>query len=138
MASVHTAACSVSDWIKGSKLRGYTGIEFPLADGELGVLKRPGYKGAPFINDFAFVALAGLFDGKQFVASGDWNTSRAFDRGQSAFGGGPEFFARAADRGWFDCHGEPEEPSYYKRHCTPYQLDHAFCDAETFRSVASC
>lgn len=131
IASVHTAACSVQEWIRGNELRGWPDIPFPLADDELNTLQRPSCKEPPFINDFAFNALERLFRGGRFLAAGDWNTSRRFP-------GGPEFFSRAVESDWVECHREPEEQSYFKKRSGAYQLDHAFCDRQTALLLKSC
>jgi endonuclease/exonuclease/phosphatase family metal-dependent hydrolase len=138
VASVHAAAFSVADWISRNRLREYSEMPFPLKDGELAGLDRPGYGGLPFINDFAFTALEGLFRGKRFFAAGDWNATRKFDSGHRSWAGGPEFFARAETRGWVECHKGTEEQSYFKKGMSGYQFDHAFCDPETGQLLDSC
>ena len=125
VASVHTAALRVVDFV-----RDYA-TTLQLSADDLASLRRPDCQEHPFINDLAFIALARLFEGDRFVAAGDWNTCRRYR-------GGPEFFARAASRGWFECHREPEEPSYFRGSAGMYQLDHAFCDSATANSLTSC
>ncbi|NLS79433.1 MAG: hypothetical protein GXY76_19460 [Chloroflexi bacterium] len=126
VSSVHSAAMPVRKWLEQSR------PALPLTEEEMAGLQRPGSQEEPYINDFAFTALERTFRGGRFIASGDWNTCRKYP-------GGPEFFARARERGWVECHPEPEEQSYFSRGgANEYQLDHAFCDATTARSLGSC
>lgn len=131
VASVHTPAEPLANWIRDYGLRDYPALSFPLEEEELVTLRRPGSRQRPYYNDFAFVALERLVRGGRFVVAGDWNTSRGFP-------GGPEFFQRADERGWAECHSGPEEQSYFKKGCGPYQLDHGFCDAETAGALKTC
>ena len=120
VASVHTAAMSVEDWI-----RQYA-ISLALTPEELSSLRRPDCNEHPYINDFAFAVLQRLL-GPRFFVGGDWNTCRQYD-------GGLSFFDRAREAGWITCHGEREIPTYSGRSGVSYQLDHAFCDSKTFTS----
>jgi endonuclease/exonuclease/phosphatase family metal-dependent hydrolase len=125
VASVHTAALPVADFV-----RDYAKT-LVLSVDVLDSLRRPGCQERPFINDLAFTALARMVEGERFIVAGDWNTCRPYR-------GGSEFFARAASRGWVECHKGPEEPSYFGPPAGTYQLDHAFCDSATGSSVTSC
>lgn len=125
VASVHTAASTVSDWV-----RDYA-KSLNLSADDIAGLRRPGCSERPFINDLAFTALARATEGSRFIVAGDWNTCRKY-------AGGPEFFMRARSRGWFECHTEPEEPSFFGRPSGEYQLDHAFCDPTIGGLVTSC
>jgi endonuclease/exonuclease/phosphatase family metal-dependent hydrolase len=126
VASVHTPAQPVRDWLREHPMA------LPLADDELAALQRPACEELPYINDFAFTALDRVVKSGRFVVAGDWNTCRKYP-------GGPEFFARAQARGWVECHREPEERSFFgSKPDGGYQLDHAFCDRATARSISSC
>jgi endonuclease/exonuclease/phosphatase family metal-dependent hydrolase len=131
VASVHTAAMTVKAWIKEMRLRDWPAIPFPLSDDELETLRRPDCRELPYINDFAFEALDRIVTREPFFLAGDWNTCRKYK-------GGPQFFARARKRGWYECHAEPEEPSYLGDGVGAFQLDHAFCDTQMAQSLRSC
>lgn len=118
VASVHTVAYPARKW-----LREYA-VSLNLSESEFESLRRPNCRDEPFVNDLAFMALARIVDNKRFIVAGDWNTCRKFS-------GGPEFFVRAKSTGWIECHGEPEEQSYFGKRSSGLQLDHAFIDIET-------
>lgn len=125
MASVHTAAVSVRDWV-----RDYA-FSLSLRDSELESLRRPNCKEAPYLNDLAFIALKRIIGDQRFVVAGDWNTCRHYR-------GGPEFFVRAKSSEWVECHEEPEEPSWFGKGSREYQLDHAFVDKWTAANSIRC
>lgn len=125
VASVHTAAVSVRDW-----LRDYA-TSLSLDDNELISLRRPHCKEVPYLNDLAFTALVRTIGDQPFIVAGDWNTCRKYR-------GGPEFFTRAESHGWVECHDLPEEQSYFGKSAGGYQLDHAFVDSETAASILGC
>jgi endonuclease/exonuclease/phosphatase family metal-dependent hydrolase len=124
VASVHTAAMPAEDWLS-QYVKTLT-----LTDLELASIRRPDCIERPYINDFAFHALERLFRGGRFFIAGDWNTCRKYP-------GGPNFFDRAEASAWMQCLDEPEEPTYFTRSGNAYQLDHAFCDPTTARSLTS-
>ena len=125
VASVHTAAIAVRDW-----LRDYA-KSLSLSSHELESLRRPACTEAPYLNDLAFTALARTIGDRPFVVAGDWNTCRKYR-------GGPEFFSRAKAYGWIECHALPEEQTYFGKSAGGYQLDHAFVDQGTADSVIGC
>lgn len=79
--------------------------------------------------------------GDRFLVSGDWNVSPVlWDRHHTNSHEG-EFFVRAAKHGWFDCYRqfhEDEGRTWFRGNDRPYQLDHAFCDAETATRLTAC
>jgi hypothetical protein len=86
--------------------------------------------GRPRINDLVFTGIEELVRGRPFIVAGDWNTARLFD---STLPGaaGAEFFARAREKGWFECVWEKlgmEVQTWFRAGNRPYQLDHVFCD----------
>jgi hypothetical protein len=84
----------------------------------------------PRVNDSVFAGLEGLVQDRQFIIAGDWNTARLFDSSLPGTAGA-EFFARARERGWFECVWEKlgeEVQTWFRAGNRPYQLDHAFCD----------
>jgi len=86
--------------------------------------------GRPRVNDVVFAGLEALVRERRFIIAGDWNTARLFD---SSYPGtaGAEFFARARERGWFECvwvKCREELQTWFRAGNRPYQLDHAFCD----------
>lgn len=125
VASVHSAAVSVSEWIRdyATTLR--------LSDDEISALSRPDCKERPYLNDLAFTALDRTIGDSPFIVAGDWNTCRKY-------AGGPQFFTRAETRGWVECHREPDEQSYFGRSSGAYQLDHAFVDTKTAARGIMC
>jgi len=125
VASVHTAAVSVRDW-----LRDYA-VSLSLSDNELQNLRRPHCTEAPYLNDLAFTALVRTVGDRPFIIAGDWNTCRKYR-------GGPEFFSRAQSHAWMECHALPEEQTYFGKSAGGYQLDHAFVDQWTAASVIGC
>ena len=125
VASVHTAAMPVRDWLRDHA------VSLNLSESELRQLRRPECDEAPFLNDLAFTALARTIGDQQFLIAGDWNTCRKYP-------GGPEFFARAESRGWIECHGKLERQSFFGKGVGTYQLDHAFVDASTARAGVKC
>jgi len=125
VASMHTAAVSVRDWVAKYA------TSLHLSEEEMSALRRPGCKEPPFLNDLAFEALTRTIGEGQSIVSGDWNTCRKY-------AGGPGFFERAKSRGWIECHQGPEEQSYFSKRSGAYQLDHAFTDARTAASGVAC
>lgn len=125
VASVHSAAVTVREWI-----RDYA-TTLHLSDDETSALSRPGCKEPPYLNDLAFAALDRTIGDSPFIVAGDWNTCRKY-------AGGPQFFTRAKSRGWIECHREPEEQSYFGRSSSAYQLDHAFVDERTAARGVKC
>jgi hypothetical protein len=82
------------------------------------------------VNDVVFAGLAEFVRDRQFIIAGDWNTARLFDSSNPGTAGA-EFFARARERGWFECVWEKrgeEVQTWFRAGDRPYQLDHAFCD----------
>lgn len=122
VASIHTAAVSVREWT-----RDYA-TSLKIDDAELGRIRRPGCDEEPFLNDLAYSALKRTIGDERFLVAGDWNTCRKYS-------GGAEFFARARSEGWQECHRAPEQPTYFGKNGAVYQLDHAFTDAETAKTV---
>lgn len=90
--------------------------------------RRPSAR-VPLVNDVVFLGLEGLV-GDRFIVAGDWNTARKQGSEDKDKVGG-EFFARAFDRGWFDCvwdkHKE-EIRTWFGGGNHVLQDDHAFCD----------
>ena len=125
VASVHTAAVSVHDW-----LRDYAKT-LSLSDNELESLRRPDCKEVPYLNDLAFTSLVRTIAHQPFIVAGDWNTCRKY-------AGGPEFFSRAKSHGWIECHDLPEAQTYFGKSGGAYQLDHAFVDQKTATSLVRC
>lgn len=125
VASIHTAAVSVRDWI-----RDYA-TTLDLKESEHESLRRPNSKELPFLNDMAFTALADIIGHERFIVAGDWNTCRKYK-------GGSEFFVRAKLKGWVECHKEPEEQTYFGKRSGSYQLDHAFIDPLTAADGVWC
>ena len=125
IASVHTTAMRVADWTK------VYATSLNLSAAELGGIRRPECLEEPYLNDLAFTALARTIQARPFLVAGDWNTCRKY-------AGGSEFFQRAMKLGWVECHQGAEEKSFFGANCGDYQLDHAFCDGATARSIRSC
>lgn len=94
----------------------------------------------PWSNDLAYANARRLIEGQRFLVSGDWNVSRLRD---TVDGGtaGAEFFERAERDGWRECyrvfHAE-EGRTWFHEGDPPYQVDHAFCDAETAKTLEAC
>jgi hypothetical protein len=100
-----------------------------LADLDPSTAARPS-AGRPRVNDVVFASLEEIVRDRQFIIAGDWNTARLFDS-SSPGTAGAEFFARARERGWFECVWEnrgEEVQTWFRPGNRPYQLDHAFCD----------
>ncbi|MCC7140234.1 MAG: hypothetical protein IT460_17575 [Planctomycetes bacterium] len=130
VASVHTVAQSLPSYLKETG-----GLDL-VSDSAMKRLQRPGYRGRPYVNDFAFEALDRFVGDRRFLISGDWNTARKFDKPRSR--AGTAFFERAASHGWVGCHHGPEEPSHLGRGEPIYQLDHAFADPATAACATRC
>ena len=102
-------------------------------------LKRP-HEPRPYPNDVAYAIYRERVRDRRFLVSGDWNTARLWDvlhsRAHEA-----DFFARAEEDGWIECYRlfhEQEGRTWFRGTDAPYQLDHAFCDAETAQLLRSC
>lgn len=110
-----------------------------LAEFDPSLIKRP-REPVPYPNDVAYAVFRRRVAGKRFLVSGDWNIARLWDehhpRTHEA-----DFFTRAESDGWVDCYRvfHPQEGrTWFRGLNVGYQLDHAFCDAETAKQLTGC
>jgi exonuclease III len=113
--------------------------EAVLAGYDAAAIKRP-REPIPYPNDIAYAIYRERVNGRRFLVSGDWNIARLWDdhhRGTHEI----DFFTRAGEDGWVECYRlfhETEGRTWFRGSDLPYQLDHAFCDAETAKRLRSC
>lgn len=104
------------------------------------MLRRPSHtrRGiGPYRTDAAYGVCRDRVRDSRFFLAGDWNVSRLWDE-RRMISECHEFFDRAAADGWHECSfRQPELRTWYRGSEPPYQLDHAFCDAETANRVSS-